>query len=127
MHSPRQFVGARIRERNIKEQQHKNELGKAGLKKLKAVNRLYNDELIEQKREAAAEAKVERDRKKGEERKAFDKEKKDREKQLQSLPKGKRTTPQSTATKKQKRSAAAARSGVVDAPHFLIPPLLAGL
>jgi hypothetical protein len=51
-------------------------------KRLKAADRLYNDKLVEQKREAVAEAKVERDRKKAEERKTIDKEKKDREKLL---------------------------------------------
>lgn len=131
-HSPRQFGEARTRERIMKEQQHKDELEKAELKKLKAANKLYNDKMVEQKREAAAEAKVERDRKKAEERKAIDarkeerridKEKKDREKQLQLSQKGKRTASQSTAPKKkQKRGAAAARSGVVDAPRSLTPP-----
>jgi hypothetical protein len=71
-------------------------------KQLKAANKLYIDKLVEQKREAVAEAKVERDRKKAEERKTIDKEKKDREKLLYSSPKGKRT--QSTAPKKKQKT-----------------------
>ncbi|KAF1922721.1 uncharacterized protein M421DRAFT_22590, partial [Didymella exigua CBS 183.55] len=55
--SPRLFKEARHRERIMKETAHAEKLEKANVKELKAANKLYNDKIKEQKREAAAAAK----------------------------------------------------------------------
>jgi hypothetical protein len=111
--SPRSFKEARHRERILKETADAEELEKASVKKLRASNKLYNDKIEEQKREAAAAAKIVRGRERAEERAAIDARKLQRQKDIEAcntqkasqLPnKGKRkdsTTPKTPAAKKR--------------------------
>jgi hypothetical protein len=74
------FKEACHRERILKETAHAEELKKALVKELKAANKLYNNKIKEQKRKAAAAAKVVYNRERAEERAAIDARKLQRQK-----------------------------------------------
>ncbi|KAF1357496.1 hypothetical protein EJ07DRAFT_127969 [Lizonia empirigonia] len=125
--SPRSFKEARHREQILKQTAHAEELEKASVKDLKAANKLYNDKIKEQKREAAAAAKVVRDRERAEERAAInarklqrqkDKEARGAQKASQLPNKGKRkaSTTSKTPAAKKRRVVARRCSAVAPSP-----------
>jgi tetratricopeptide (TPR) repeat protein len=124
---PRLFKEARHRERARKETVHAEELEKASVKEHRAANKLYNDNIKEQKREAAAAAKVICSRERAKERAAIDacrlqrqkdEEARDAQEASQLPNKGKHkasTTPKTPAAKKR-RVVAPCRGAVAPSP-----------
>ncbi|RYN26125.1 hypothetical protein AA0114_g12646 [Alternaria tenuissima] len=130
--TPRSFREAKVRMRQAKEAKDLDEKNKADMKELKKANKLYNDRIAEEKRKKAARDREAQAKAKADERKAInarneqrkkDKNARDAQKAVPQSQRGKRKASQSTAPrKKQNRSVAAARSGVVDAPRSPTPP-----
>lgn len=128
-HSPRSFQEARTCDRIIKETQHQEELEKAEMKELAHANKLYNEELLQEKRDAAAQKKEERDTRKAQEHKEIDarkaerqrkEEEKDSKKALPLFQKGKRKALQSAASRK-KQNCGAVGSGVGESVTVAAP------
>jgi hypothetical protein len=124
-YSPSRVEKARTDERIKQQNQKAEELRKAEMTKLRHANKLYNEKIAQERREQRAREKEERERVRAEkaeeaaERKAQrerERQARDAQKAVQLPQRGKRKASQSAAPrKKQKRSAVAARRGVVTA------------
>jgi hypothetical protein len=115
MWTPRSFREAKTRMKLAKEEREADEKEKANMKELARANKLYNEKIAQEKRDARAREKEERDQLKAEKAKEVAERKAERERQrqargsqkaMQKSSAGKRKALQKAAPrKKQKRSA----------------------
>ena len=114
MWTPRSFREAKTRMKLAREEREADEKEKANMKDLSKANKLYNEKIAQEKRDARAREKEERDQLKAEKAKEVAERKAERERQrqardslkaMQNSSAGKRKASQKAASKKkQKRS-----------------------